>query len=189
MGIVSILPSPHPSSVQISSSAPCSQTPSVYIPPGCMFLPVQMEVIIFALPERFTYDALLSCLHLRPKSSFITLRQIWVSCRWVQSLKRRYICRLQLPLVITIAILGFESCGAYNYILLFHTRDSPIWRVNSPYLYPLWTGWSSYSTKQWVSFSSPPITHRAKVEVFESACTWITPTATRPAYNISARTA
>jgi hypothetical protein len=26
-------PSPHPSSVQISSSAPCSQTPSVYVPP------------------------------------------------------------------------------------------------------------------------------------------------------------
>jgi hypothetical protein len=31
--IFSILPSPHPSSVQISSSAPCSQTPSVYVPP------------------------------------------------------------------------------------------------------------------------------------------------------------
>jgi hypothetical protein len=28
-----ILPSPHPSSVQISSSAPCSQTPSDYVPP------------------------------------------------------------------------------------------------------------------------------------------------------------
>jgi hypothetical protein len=31
--IFSILPSPHPSSVQISSSAPCSQTSSVYVPP------------------------------------------------------------------------------------------------------------------------------------------------------------
>jgi hypothetical protein len=31
--IFSILSSPHPSSVQISSSAPCSQTPSVYVPP------------------------------------------------------------------------------------------------------------------------------------------------------------
>jgi hypothetical protein len=31
--IFSILPSPHSSSVQISSSAPCSQTPSVYVPP------------------------------------------------------------------------------------------------------------------------------------------------------------
>jgi hypothetical protein len=30
--ILSTLPSPHPSSVQISSSAPCSQTPSVYVP-------------------------------------------------------------------------------------------------------------------------------------------------------------
>jgi hypothetical protein len=29
----SLLPSPHPSSVRISSSAPCSQTPSVYVPP------------------------------------------------------------------------------------------------------------------------------------------------------------
>jgi hypothetical protein len=31
--ILSILPSPQPSSVQISSSAPCSQTPSVYVHP------------------------------------------------------------------------------------------------------------------------------------------------------------
>jgi hypothetical protein len=31
--IFSILPSPHLSSVLIFSSAPCSQTPSVYVPP------------------------------------------------------------------------------------------------------------------------------------------------------------
>jgi hypothetical protein len=31
--VFSILPSPHPSSVQIASSAPCSQTSSVYVPP------------------------------------------------------------------------------------------------------------------------------------------------------------
>jgi hypothetical protein len=31
--LCSFLHSPHPSSVQISSSAPCSQTPSVYVPP------------------------------------------------------------------------------------------------------------------------------------------------------------
>jgi hypothetical protein len=31
--VFSNLPSPHPSSVQISSSAPCPQTPSVYAPP------------------------------------------------------------------------------------------------------------------------------------------------------------
>jgi hypothetical protein len=33
MQFFSTLPSPHPSSVQISSSAPCSQTFSVYVPP------------------------------------------------------------------------------------------------------------------------------------------------------------
>jgi hypothetical protein len=31
--VFSILPSPHPSTFQISSSAPCSRTPSVYVPP------------------------------------------------------------------------------------------------------------------------------------------------------------
>jgi hypothetical protein len=31
--IFSIRPSPHPSSVQTSSPAPCSHTPSVYVPP------------------------------------------------------------------------------------------------------------------------------------------------------------
>jgi hypothetical protein len=31
--VFSILLSPHPFSVQISSSAPCSQTSSVYVPP------------------------------------------------------------------------------------------------------------------------------------------------------------
>jgi hypothetical protein len=33
MQFLSTLPSPHPCSVQISSSALCSQTPSVYVPP------------------------------------------------------------------------------------------------------------------------------------------------------------
>jgi hypothetical protein len=48
----------------------------------------------------------------------------------------------------------------HNHILLSQIRDSPIWRVRSPYLYPSGTG---------VPFSSPSTTRRATVEVLEHA--------------------
>jgi hypothetical protein len=55
------------------------------------------------------------------------------------------------------------------YCLRFQTP--PTWRARSPYLYPPGIGLSSYIPRHWVPFSSPPTTHRATVEVFESAST------------------
>jgi hypothetical protein len=43
----------------------------------------------------------------------------------------------------------------------------PNWRARSSYLYPLGAGWSGYTPRHWFPFSSPLMTHRATVEVFE----------------------
>jgi hypothetical protein len=46
------------------------------------------------------------------------------------------------------------------------SRLPPTWRARSPYLYPLGTGWPSYTPRHWVSLSSLPTTRRPMVEVF-----------------------
>jgi hypothetical protein len=43
--------------------------------------------------------------------------------------------------------------------------------ARSPYLYPSATGLSSYTPRQWIPFSSPPMTRRATVEVINPAST------------------
>jgi hypothetical protein len=79
---------------------------------------------------------------------------------------------LQLLLVLAKAvILGSESFGTNDHILLSQIRDSPTWRARCPYLYPPGTGWPSYTPRHWVPFSSSPTVRRATVEVFEPAST------------------
>jgi hypothetical protein len=51
------------------------------------------------------------------------------------------------------------------------SRLPPTSRTRSPYLYPTGTGWPGYTPRHWVSFSSPPTTRRATVEVFDPAST------------------
>jgi hypothetical protein len=80
---------------------------------------------------------------------------------------REWVCRLQLLLVLASAvILRSESRGTHDHILLSQIRDSPNLEGRSQYLYPPGTGWPSYTHRLWVSFSSPPTTRRATVEVF-----------------------
>jgi hypothetical protein len=56
---------------------------------------------------------------------FITVRQLRVCC-CALSLTRRRVCRLQLLLVLASAvILGSESRGTRDHILLSHIRDFP----------------------------------------------------------------
>jgi hypothetical protein len=49
------------------------------------------------------------------------------------------------------------------YSLRFET--TPTWRATSPYLYPPRTGWSSFTPRHWVSFSSLPTTREASTRL------------------------
>jgi hypothetical protein len=118
-------------------------------------------------------------------------RQLRVCWCGAPSLTRGQVCRLQLLLALASAvILGSESYGTHDHILLPLIRDSTKLEEQDPYLYPPRPGWPSYTPRHWVPFSSPPKTRRATVKVFELASKrgWLQQL-TGPAYNISARTA
>jgi hypothetical protein len=90
----------------------------------------------------------------------------------ISSLTREWISRLQLLLALaSTVILGSESRGTDEHILLSQIRDSPNLEVHVPYLYSPRIGWPSYTPRHWVPFSSPPTTRRATVEVFVPAST------------------
>jgi hypothetical protein len=85
---------------------------------------------------------------------------------------RRWVCRLQLLLAPPSQSFSSPSPPGIMttfYCLRFNTP--PTWKARSPYLYPPGTGWPSYTPTHQVPFLSPPTTHRAMVEVFESAST------------------
>jgi hypothetical protein len=90
---------------------------------------------------------------------------------WGALSDERRICRLQLQLALASAvILGYESRGTHDRILLrFETPYT--WRDRSPYFYLPETGWVNYTPRQGVAFSSPPMTRRAAVNVFEPGST------------------
>jgi hypothetical protein len=95
---------------------------------------------------------------------FVTVRQLRVCWRGAPSLMKGWVCRLQLLLTLTSAvILGSESRRMHDHTLLSQTP--PTWRERWPYLYPLRTGWPSCTFRHWIP-SSPPMTRRATVEIF-----------------------
>jgi hypothetical protein len=103
---------------------------------------------------------------------FITVGQSLVYLCRALSLTRERVCRLQLLLALASAvILGSESRGTRDHILLLRLETPPTWRARSAYLYPAGTGWPSFTLRQWVPFSSPPTTRGTTVEVFEPAST------------------
>jgi hypothetical protein len=67
-------------------------------------------------------------------------------------------------------------------------ETSPTWRARSPYLYPPGTGWPSYTPRHWVPFSSPPMTRKAVMEVFEPTSTRLNSSVSCLQDNSSART-
>jgi hypothetical protein len=107
---------------------------------------------------------------LRP--DFITMRQLRVCWCGALSLTRRRVCRLQLLLVLASAvILGSDSRGTRDHILLSQIRDSPNLQGKAPVFISPGREWSGYTHRHWVPFSSPPTTRRATVEVFDPAST------------------
>jgi hypothetical protein len=86
------------------------------------------------------------------------------------SLTRGWICRLQVLLVLASAvIIRSESRGTHNYILKSQIQDSPNMEGQAPDLSHPETGWTGYTPRQWVPFSSSPMYRRATVEVFDPA--------------------
>jgi hypothetical protein len=92
------------------------------------------------------------------------------------SLRRGWVCRLQLLLVLASAvILRSESRGTHDNILLSQIRDSTQPGRSGRRIYiPPGRGWLGYTPLHWVPFSSLPTTCRATVEVFDPASTWDT---------------
>jgi hypothetical protein len=57
---------------------------------------------------------------------FLQLNTCGYSHYATTSLRRGWVCRLQLLLALVSAvILGSESCGTHDHLLLFQIRDSP----------------------------------------------------------------
>jgi hypothetical protein len=80
------------------------------------------------------------------------------------SLTRGWVCRVQLLLVVASAVnSGPSPTGLMTTFYCLRFQTPPTWRARSPYLYSPGTGRPSYS--------SPPTTHRAMVEVFDPAST------------------
>jgi hypothetical protein len=75
--------------------------------------------------------------------------QIFVTVTYLRgalSLTRGRICRLQLLLVLASAvILGSESRGIHDHILLSQIRESPNLEGQVPYLYAPGTRWPNYT--------------------------------------------
>jgi hypothetical protein len=90
--------------------------------------------------------------HLERTTRFLLLsdRCGFVGCGTL-TLTGERVYRLQLLLFLASAvILGFESPGTRDHILLSQIWDSPTWRARSPYLYPPGTRWPSYTPRHWV---------------------------------------
>jgi hypothetical protein len=107
-------------------------------------------------------------------SNFIFQLNTCVYSHYVTSSRQRgWVCPLQLLLVLASAvILGTESHGIYNHILLSQIRDSPNPEGQVPvFISPRKRVAQLYTPRHWVRFSSPPTSHKGTVEVLERAST------------------
>jgi hypothetical protein len=91
--------------------------------------------------------------------SVVTVRQLRVRWCGVPSPARGRVCRLQRAAGLMIIF----------YSLRFDTP--PTWSARSAHLYSPGTGWPSYNVRHWVPFSSPRMTRKDTVEVYEPAST------------------
>jgi hypothetical protein len=85
-------------------------------------------------------------------------------CNWVGWLIPNFCWSSPAQLFLVPSPMGLMTTF---YSLRFEAP--PTRRTRVPYLYPPGIGWPSYTTRHWVTFSSPPTTRRATEEVFEPA--------------------
>jgi hypothetical protein len=101
----------------------------------------------------------------RPDIYYCLLRACWCGA---PSLTKGRVCRWQLLLALASgAILGSESHGSHDHILLSQIRDPPNQVGQAPVFVPPRTGWPSYTLRHLVPFSSPPTTRRTPIWVPE----------------------
>jgi hypothetical protein len=111
--------------------------------------------------------------HLGPKTRFLLLSDscgfvVVGHCLWREDGSVVYNCWWPSP---AQSFSSPSHAGLMTVCYCHRFETPPTWRARSPYLYPTWTGWPSYTPRHWVPFSPPPTTRRATVEVFEPAST------------------
>jgi hypothetical protein len=74
---------------------------------------------------------------------------------WREDGSAIYSCCWLLPVQ---PFLDLEYSGTHDHILLSWIQESPNLEDQVPYSYPSGIGWSSYTPRHWVPFSSPPMT-------------------------------
>jgi hypothetical protein len=85
----------------------------------------------------------------RSWTDFTVIRQLRVSWCGAASLMRGRVYSLQMLLILeSTVILGSESHGTLDHILLSQIWDSPTWRARFLYLYPPGTEWLSYTPRK-----------------------------------------
>jgi hypothetical protein len=101
-----------------------------------------------------------SPMRLTTRDFFFQLKPYGHSPYVTPSLTRGWVCRLQLLLALTSAvILMSHSRGTHDQILLCQMSDSRNLEGKVPRIYvPPVTGWRSYTPRHWLPFPSPPTT-------------------------------
>jgi hypothetical protein len=89
---------------------------------------------------------------------FVTVRQLRVCWCGAPFLTRGVVWHIILLLALNSAVIpGSKSCGTHDNIYCLRFETSQTWRAKCLYL----------STRNRIPFLSPPMTHRATLEVFK----------------------
>jgi hypothetical protein len=102
------------------------------------------------------------------RPAFFCQLNIWgISPYVTSSLTWRWVCCLQLLLVIASAVIPRSDSRGTHYRILLRFRTPQTLKARSSYLYLPGTGWTSYTPRHWVLLSPPPTTRRATVPLHE----------------------
>jgi hypothetical protein len=107
-----------------------------------------------------------------PRPVFVTVRQLRICWYGAPSLTRGRVCRLQLMLALSSAIiLSSDSRGTHDHILLSQIRDSPYLEDQVPVFISPRNRVAQLYLQALGSIFVACTTHRATVEVFDPAST------------------